>query len=160
MYPQWLHGMGDASRQVSFQHRELSWSERQKWKDRRKHHRPATFRIIKGFLYCESQAAQRDSQEAQSNISGPKNLLHINSHHSPSKTKRYFPEIQCRLKLAKQVPSCHDLGKTAYYQNLVLSSQLCGHHLTYGILKSVIMRSHYMPYCILLMRGRNELLKK
>lgn len=114
MYPQWLHGMGDASRQVSFQRRELSWSERQKWKDRRKHHRPATFRIIKGFLYCESQAAQRDSQEAQSNISGPKNLLHINSHHSPSKTKRYFPEIQCRLKLAKQVPSCHDLCKTAY----------------------------------------------
>ena len=80
------------------------------------YHQPAAFRIIKGFLHCESQAAERDSQEVQSNISGPKNLLHINSHHSPSKTKRYFPEIQCHLKLAKQVPSCHDLCKTAYQQ--------------------------------------------
>lgn len=34
-----------------------------------------------------------------------------------------------------------------------------GHHLTCGILKSVVMRSHYMPYCILLMRGKKLVIK-
>lgn len=35
------------------------------------YHRPAAFRITEEFLYCESQAAQRDSQEVQAIFQGP-----------------------------------------------------------------------------------------